>query len=282
MSTPFNTQRDAVKDYIQVVIGVTKQRVPILTQSNCADWKRVFNAAVAGTDSEYISKPTTVLLDDDGEAISTAMAEMSMVIVSSEDELISTDEETPEEPDGPPRNASEEEKAQHQTRVDSYHERSRKSARRNRKRQKRREAKTKKKTKKQKKKYYKADKDLKRVLQSIVCRELRTRLETEMCNDLDWKPTAKDQYEYYLEQAEKIGARWQDAAEDHMDRTVAKMREANAPLKYLAAYITEMEANYLSLSDAGAKPTNAAFIAKICKGLSTSTIYDHIIDPYRL
>ena len=282
MSTPFNRHKDAVKDYIQVVIGAAKQRVPILTEKNCADWKRVFSAAVAGTDAEYINQPTAELVDEDGQELSAALAEMSMVNVSSDDELISTDEESLEEPDEPSRTASAEEKTQHQIRSDTYHERSRKATRRNRKRQKRRNAKAAKKQKKKKKKYDKTDKDLKRVLQSIVCRELRTRLETEMCNDLGWKPTAKEQYEYYVEQAEKTGARWQDIAEDHMDRTVAKMREASAPLRYLSDYITEMEANYLALADAGATPTNAAFIAKICKGLSTSTIYDHIIDPYRL
>ena len=113
MSTPFDKQKDAVKDNIQVVIGGTKQRIPILTQDNCADWKRVMRAAVAGTDSEFILDTTMVAIDGNGEAQPIATAEMRKVVVSSDDELISTDEDPIEAPPEVTRRTSEEEKGQH-------------------------------------------------------------------------------------------------------------------------------------------------------------------------
>ena len=117
MSTPFDKYEDSVKNYIQVVIGGTKQRVPILTQENCADWKRVMRAAVAGTDSEFILAGTMVaVVDDNGEVQPTATAEMYKVVFS-DDELISTDEESLEEPQESTRRTSEEEKIQHQARM---------------------------------------------------------------------------------------------------------------------------------------------------------------------
>ena len=82
MSSLFPVIEDDVKNYISVSMGDSKQRVPVLTTSNGADWKRVFSAALDGTDMKYV-------LEEEAE-------EGKLLEITSDEELISTDEDEPE------------------------------------------------------------------------------------------------------------------------------------------------------------------------------------------
>ena len=84
--SPFYNHGDERRQY--VTIGTSKQKVPVLTESNRAEWRRSFVTVLKGTDMEYA-------LDGD-----QAEADAVFDINYSDDELdISSDEDVPEAPD---------------------------------------------------------------------------------------------------------------------------------------------------------------------------------------
>ena len=144
----------------------------MLTTENGADLKRVFSAALDGTDMKYV-------LEEDAE-------EGKLLEITSDEELISTDEDVPDTTPAR-RNLLGEEMERETARMAKQQEKQTAVTRRNRKRQKKREKKLKKEEAKAKKRYVKADKRLRRVLQACVCLQLKNRLQTKIHDEPNWQ-----------------------------------------------------------------------------------------------